>query len=105
MDGTNAPLSELRVASAVRLYERIKLGLVVLVLVVDIAIGVYLIAIGVDLVALARTNQETLVTDQQSLTILRCAVDRSVQVDPHGHRRSQDQQRVVFDACVKRGHP
>lgn len=89
MEETNAPLSELRVASIVRRYERVKLSLMVIVLCLNIAIGSYLIGVG-------KSNHE-------SLVILKCAVAKTTTVDAHGKPRTPEAARVAFDACVKHG--
>lgn len=83
----DAPDVELRLALSLRRYERVKLCLLVVVLCIDIAIGAYLIGLG-------RGNHE-------SLVILRCAVDRSTQVDNHGNVRTPAESRDAFDRCVQ----
>ena len=85
----SAPLTELRYHKALSRYERVKLGLMIAVLLVVLVSGWYLIA-------LSRA-------DHQSLVILKCAVNHSTSFDSHGHLRSQEEARRVFDACVARG--
>lgn len=90
----NAPLSELRVASALRTYERIKLGLLVAVLVINMGIGLYLTSI-------ARTNKRTLDNGHQSLVILRCALDRKTAVKPSGAPRTPEEYRTELARCIR----
>jgi len=89
----NAPLSELRVAKAVRRYERFKVTLMMLVLLIDIVIGLYLVGIAHSTQGIGRSNQE-------SLKILRCAVSKTVQVDEHGKPRTPEGARQAFNKCV-----
>ena len=88
---TPAPISELRLGLWLRRYERVKLTLLVIVLGLNLAIGGYLIGI-------ARSNED-------SLTILRCAVAKEVRTQPNGKPTTPEQASVAFDACVKRGGP
>lgn len=93
MTVTNAPLSELRVASALRLYERIKLVMVALTLVILMGMGVYLIGI-------ARDNKTTLRNGTETLSILRCAVDPAISFDKDGNPRTPTEARKMFDRCL-----
>lgn len=90
---TNAPLSEMRVAKAVRTYERIKLAMLAVVLVLSIASTSYLIS-------LATTNKKTLDNGTQTLVILRCAVDPLTSQDEHGVDRTDAESRKAFTRCV-----
>lgn len=90
---TNAPLSELRVASNLRTYERIKLGLLIVVLGTLLAMGTYLIGIG-------QANRIDLKNGTETLSILRCAVDPTVQIDEHGKPRTEAEARKAFNRCV-----
>ncbi len=93
-----AGLTQLRYGATVRRYEQIKLAATALALVVNLAIGGYLVTI-------ARSNKVALNTASQSLVILRCAVDKSTSVDASGKPRTAAEQRVAFDHCVAVGGP
>ncbi len=86
-------LTELRVASSVRNYERARTVLLVLILVVVLGVAGYL-------VPLASSNRRALDKTTQSLVILQCAVAPQVSVDAHGKKRSDADERRVFNACV-----
>lgn len=93
---TNAPLVELRLASAIRRYERIKVALTAVVLLL-VLVGNAL------LLGAASSNHSLLANQHESLVILRCAVARTTQVDETGQPRSSDAVREAFDKCVKAG--
>lgn len=87
--------AEARVLAAVHLYEKVKLGLLVFVAVVVLAIGVQTLR--------NQTHQ------LETLTILNCAVSQEVQTarqragaDPDARELAG---RLVFNACVARGGP
>lgn len=81
-------LTEARLKLALRRYERVKIVLLVIILVIVSASGAYLIGV-------ARQNH-------RSLTILECAVAHSTSIDDAGNPRSTAATRVAFDECVKR---
>lgn len=91
LDPGSAPLVELKVAAALRIYERIKLALMITTLMVVTVSGAYLIG-------LANNNKE-------SLTILRCAVSKEVRNKPNGDNTTDAEARTAFDRCVRRGGP
>lgn len=80
--------TEARLGRALRRYERAKVALLVVILVIVSVSGAYLIGV-------ARQNR-------RSLTILECAVARSTSFDESGHARSAADARVAFERCVKR---
>lgn len=93
MNGTNAPLAELRVAAASRLYERVKLTMLAVVLVLAASSNVYLINI-------ATSNKTTLDNGTETLRIVRCVVDPAVSTNSDGSRKTEDETRKAFNRCV-----
>lgn len=85
---TNAPLSELKLAVALRRFERLKLALLILIFLVVTTSSGYLIGI-------AQTNQRTLDKSTETLTILRCAIAS----DPAA---TDAERRAAFDTCVRK---
>lgn len=97
-DAANAPLVELRLAAAIRTYERLKLGLLLLVAILSVLLSVY--GIGV-----VHAMKKTVDQSAQTLAILRCAVDRATSVDKHGQPRTADDAHRAFEACLAGGGP
>lgn len=89
---------EWRLAVAHHRYERFKLLIVSLTLVVLVLMGGYLIGVGAE-------NHRLGVENHQALVILRCAVSNEVAVDEHGTPRDDRGKREAYEACVKRGAP
>jgi hypothetical protein len=98
MSDASAPLSELRLGHALRRYERLKLALLIIVLVLNLAMGTYLIAI-------ARNNRATLQTAEQSLVILRCTTDRDALIAANGKPRTQAAAQAQLTKCIANGGP
>lgn len=92
-NGTNAPLSELRVAKNLRRFERAKFVLELATVAILLAMGTYLIGIG-------QANRIDLRNGTETLSILRCAVDPSVQIDKNGKPRTEAEARKEFNRCV-----
>lgn len=94
----NAPAAELRLALALRRYERIKLTLLVIAVVLATLSDIYV-------VGLVHSGRKLSKDNHASLVILRCVVDPTVQTDAHGHRRTNEDTRRAFNACVARSAP
>ena len=94
-DGTPAAVVEDRLHQAVRVYEKVKLGIVTVTMLVVLAIGVLLL--------IGQANQKS------SLLILRCAVSQEVQtarIKGDGNPDLRDKLALqAYRACIKRGHP
>lgn len=93
-----APLAELRLAGVIHTYERIKLGLLSLMLVAACVVLGLVLKESTETHATARQTK-------QSLIIITCAIDKTTRLDARGNPRSSNEVQVAFDACVKNGGP
>jgi len=92
---STAPMTELKFGAAVMRYERVKMAMLTVVLIVNLALGTLLLNVASD----TKTSSDA---NKRSLVILSCAVSREVQAagDPNS-----PEQRAAFDACVDAGGP
>lgn len=95
---TDAQLAEWKLATQHQLYERVKLVLMTVVLILNLTIG------GLILQQSAQ-NGKTLDSTHETLNILRCAVARDVRNHPDGTPRSSKEAQARFEACVKGNGP